>query len=54
MFTNSSQGLSRKVRFFIMFEPILLARFFEKVLALSNKKFTFALISGFLTVMFSQ
>ena len=28
--------------------------FFDKMLALSNKKYTFVLVSGFLSVVFSQ
>ena len=38
-----SKGLSQK----LAFEPILRASFFEKMLALSNKKSTFVLVSGF-------
>ena len=40
-------GLSSKVGFFLIFWPILRAGFFDKMLALSNKKSTFVLISGF-------
>ena len=36
------------------FEPILQDVFFDKILALSNKKSTFVLVSGFLTVVFSN
>ena len=46
-FTNFGQGLSSKVGFFLIFWPILRAGFFDKMLALSNKKSTFVLISGF-------
>ena len=46
-FTNSGQGLSQKVGFFSTFEPIFRAGFFDKMLALSNKKSTFVLVSGF-------
>ena len=46
-FTNFGQGLSSKVGFFLFFWPILRAGFFDKMLALSNKKSTFVLISGF-------
>ena len=53
-FTNFGQGLSSKVGFFLIFWPILRAGFFDKMLALSNKKSTFVLISGFLAVVFSQ
>ena len=45
--TNSGQGLSQKVGFFLLFEPILRAGFFNQMLALSNKKSTFVLVSGF-------
>ena len=41
------QGLSSKVCFSLIFWPILRAGFFDKMLALSNKKSTFVLISGF-------
>ena len=47
IFTNFGQGLSSKVGFFLIFWPILRAGFFDKMLALSNKKSTFVLISGF-------
>ena len=46
-FTNFGRGLSSKVGFFLIFLPILRAGFLDKVLALSNKKSTFVLISGF-------
>ena len=42
------QCLSQKVGFFLIFEPILRAGFFDKMLALSNKKSTIVLVSGFL------
>ena len=45
-FTNFGQGLSSKVGFFLMFWPTLRVGFFDKMLALSNKKSTFVLISG--------
>ena len=45
-FTNFGQGLSSKVGFFLIFWPIVQAGFFDKMLALSNKKSTFVLISG--------
>ena len=54
IFTNLGQGLSQKVGFFLIFEPILRAGFFDKMLALSNKKSTFVLVSGFLAVLFSH
>ena len=44
-FTNLGQGLSQKVGFFLMFEPILTADCFDKMLALSNKKSAFVLFS---------
>ena len=45
--TNLGQGLSQEVGFLLIFEPILRAGFFDKMLALSNKKSTFLLVSGF-------
>ena len=48
------QGLSQKVGFVRLFQPILRAGLFDKRLALSNKKSTFVLVSGFLTVAFLQ
>ena len=36
-FTNLGQGLSKKVGFFLIFEPNLRASFLHKMLALSNK-----------------
>ena len=53
IFTHLDESLSRKVGFFLLFEPILRANFLDKMLALSNKKSTFVLVSGFLTVVFS-
>ena len=53
-FTNLGQGLSKKVGFFLIFEPVLRAGFFDKMLALSNKKLIFVLVSGFLAAVFSQ
>ena len=47
IFTNFGQGLSSKVGFFLIFGPILRAGFFDKMLALSNKKSTFVLVFGF-------
>ena len=46
IYSKWGQGLSQKVGFFLIFEPILWAGFFDKMLALSNKKFTFILVSG--------
>ena len=43
IFTEFCQGLSQKVIFFLIFEPILRASFFDKMLALSYKKSTFVL-----------
>ena len=54
MFTNLGQGLSQKVGFFLGFEQILRVGFFDKLLALSNKKSNFVLVSGFLGYLFSQ
>ena len=47
IFTNLGQGLSQKVDFFLIFRPILRPGFFDKMLALLNKKSTFVLVSGF-------
>ena len=45
----------QKLAFSYFFQPILQAGFFfDKMLALSNKKSTFVLVSGFLAVAFSQ
>ena len=47
--------VSKKFDFFlILFEPILQAGFFDKMLALSNTISTFVLVSGFLGVAFSR
>ena len=46
-FTNSNQGLFSKVRFFLIFSQFYELAFFDKMLALSNKKSTFVLVSGF-------
>ena len=46
LLSKLGQGLSQKVGLFLIFEPILWAGFFEKMLALLNKKFTFVLVSG--------
>ena len=46
-FTNLGPGLSQKVGFFLIFEPILRAGFFDKMWALPNKKSTFVFVSGF-------
>ena len=54
IFTNFGQGLSSKVGFFLIFRPTLRAGFFDKMLALSNKKSTFVLISGFFGYCISQ
>ena len=37
----------KKLAFFLIFEPILRAGLFDKMLALVNKKFTFIFVSGF-------
>ena len=37
----------KKITFFLLFEPNLRAGFFDKMLALPNKKCTFVLVSGF-------
>ena len=47
IFTNSAQGLSQKVGVVLLFELILRAGFFDKMLSLSSKKSTFVLVSGF-------
>ena len=48
IFTNLRKGLSQIIGFFLILEPILRAGFFDKILALSNKKSTFVIVSGFL------
>ena len=53
-FTNLGKGLSQKAGFFLIFEPVVRTGFSDKMLALSNKKSTFVLVSGFLAVVFSQ
>ena len=53
-FTNFGQGLPSKAGFFLIFLRILRAGFFDKMLALSNKKSTFVLISGFFGFCISQ
>ena len=45
--TKLGQGLSQKAGLFLIFEPILRAGFCDKMLALSNKKSTLVLVSGF-------
>ena len=50
---NLGQGLSQNVGFVLIFEAILRAGFFEKMLAVSNSKSTFVLVSRFLAVVFS-
>ena len=45
--TNLGRGLSQKVGFFLSFEPILRTGFFDRMFALSHKKSTFVLVSGF-------
>ena len=54
IFTSFGQGLSSKVGFFLLFQPILQAGLFDKMLALSNKKSTFVHISGFFGCCISQ
>ena len=49
IFTNLDQGLSQNVGFFLIFEPILRAGFFDKMFALS-----LFLFLAFLAVVFSQ
>ena len=38
IFTNLGQGLSQKVVFFLLFEPILRTGSFDEMLPISNKK----------------
>ena len=52
IFTNLGQDLSQKVGFFLVFNQILRNSFFGRMLALSNKKSAFILVSGFLVVVF--
>ena len=47
IFNNLGYCLSQKVCFFLIFGPMLRAGFFDKMLALSSKKSTFVLVSGF-------
>ena len=53
-FSNLGQDLSKKLAFSSFFYPILEDSFLDKMLALSNKKSTFVLVYGFLTVVLSQ
>ena len=46
IFTNLGEDLSKKVGVFLIFEPILRAGFFDKMLALSRKRSTFVLVPG--------
>ena len=50
---NLGQGFSQKVGFILMFGPILRAGFCVKILAFSNKKSNFVLVSGLLDFVFS-
>ena len=50
-FSNLAPGLSKKLAFSLTFEPILRDRFFDTMLALSNKQSTFVLLA-FLAVVF--
>ena len=52
--TNLCQGLFKKVGFSLIFEPILQADVFDKMLAHSVKKSTFVLVSDFLAVVISH
>ena len=45
--TNLGQGFSQKISKILIFEPILRAGFFDKLLALSDKKSTFVFVCGF-------
>ena len=47
IFSNLGHSLSKKFGFFFTFEPCLLVGFFDKMLALSNKKSTFVFVSDF-------
>ena len=53
-FSNLGQSLSQKVGFSSFFYSILEDGFLDKMLALSNKKFTFVFVYGILTVVLSQ
>ena len=53
-FSNLGQGLSQNVGFFFIIYPILKDGFLDKIIALSNKKSTFVLVYGFLTIVLSQ
>ena len=52
LFANLGQGLSQKVVIFLIFEQIVRPGFLEKMLALSNKKFTLVLVSGFILQLY--
>ena len=54
IFTNLGQGLSQKVDFFLIFEPILPADFFLQNVGSFKQKSTFVLVSGLLAAVFSQ
>ena len=46
IFYQFGSSLSKKVGFFLLFEPILQAGFIGNILALSNKKSSFVLVPG--------
>ena len=46
IFTNLGQGFSQKVGSFLFFKPISRVCFFDNMLALSNRKSSFVLVSG--------
>ena len=52
-FTNSGQGLSQKVGFFFIFEPVLLA-FLTKCWLFQTRNPPLSLFLAFLAVVFSQ
>ena len=53
-FTNLGQGMSQTVGFFLILEKIVRPSSVDKMLALSNNKSTFLLVSVFFAVVFSQ
>ena len=52
IFTNLGQGLSQIVGFFLFLYSTLRAGFSDKLLAVSNKKSSFVLVSGFWLLYF--
>ena len=53
-FSNLGQGLSQKVGFFLIFEPILRTGFFDKCWLFQTRNLPSPLFLAFLAVVFSQ